>query len=420
MVELRYFYFFVTSILHRKISKKGIDSLIDAFDVKEAEKVKKIEKETNHDVKAVEYYVKDMLLKKHMPYTEYVHIGLTSDDVNSIANGFLLRDVREKVTVPILSELIGSMSAFALKYKGVPMLARTHGQPAVPTTFGKELMNFAYRITSEVKELQTLPIEAKLTGAVGNFNAHVAAFPNIDWTKKSREFVSSLGLTPNIMTTQILPADKEVALFQCMERINSICIGLTQDMWRYISDGYIKQKVTTGEVGSSTMPQKVNPIDFENAEGNLQTANALLRFFSEKLPISRLQRDLSDSTVKRSFGSAFAYSVLGYQSCIRGLAKIAPDTNHMEKELLSHWEIVTEGIQTILRISGDRGAYEKVKMFARGKMITKESLDAFISSLSVSANYKKRLYALSPLTYIGVAEKLVEEAYQNIHKEGFV
>jgi len=418
IVELRYLYFFVTSILHKKISKTLIDRIINAFDEKEAEKIKACERVTNHDVKAVEYYLHDVLKQNNIPYGAYVHFGLTSEDINSIAYGLMIKDVRDHVLVPIIVILVRKLSDMALRYKAVPMLARTHGQPAVPTTFGKELMNFVVRIAREKHELTMLPIEAKLTGAVGNFNAHTIAFPNIDWIKKSQSFVHSFGLQSTIMTTQIVPADSMVRIFQSLERMNFLCIGCAEDMWRYISDGYVVLDVKKTEVGSSTMPQKVNPIDFENAEGNLQTANALFRFFAEKFLISRLQRDLSDSVVRRSIGSACAYSVLGYKSLLQGFEKIRPDETVMKRMLMEHWEIVTEGVQTILRMSGDTKAYEKVKNFARGEIVTEASLEAFISSISVSRATQKKLRTITPRSYVGLSVQLVDLAYKDMKTKG--
>lgn len=420
IAELRYYQFFLTNILHKKISSKHIDRFIDAFDEGEALRVKEIETKTNHDVKAIEYYVREFLKKEKLGYEEYVHFALTSDDVNAIAYGLMLQDVREKIVLPHLKNLIITIAMMAKKYTDVPMLARTHGQPAVPTTVGKELINFAIRITKETNMLEKIQIEAKVTGAVGNYNAHVVGFPKVNWIKMGDEFIISLGLTPNHFTTQILPADSEVNMFVHLELINTICIGLTQDMWRYISDGYFVQVLKNNEVGSSTMPQKVNPIDFENAEGNFGLANALLKYFIEKLPISRLQRDLSDSTVKRSVGTAIGYSVLGYASCLKGFTKVSVDKKKIQEELLSHWEIVTEGIQIVLRTTGDTEAYEKVKAFVRGKHITHEDILQFIESLSISSTVKKQLTAITPLTYIGLSRALVQKGLEEIHKEGLL
>ena len=420
VAELRYYQFFLTNILHKKVSIKHIQKLIDAFDVNEALRVKEIEKKTNHDVKAVEYYVRELLKKEKFGYVEYVHFALTSDDVNAIAYGLALWDAREKVMVPHLKTLISVIAMMAKKYAAIPMLAKTHGQPAVPTTVGKELINFAMRLAKETKQLERVCVEAKLTGAVGNYNAHVVGFPDMNWIQLSDDFIVSLGLKPNHFTTQILPADGEAHMFFHLELTNTICIGFAQDMWRYISDGYFVQAVNKDEVGSSTMPQKVNPIDFENAEGNFGLANALLKHFIEKLPISRLQRDLSDSTVKRSFGTALGYSILGYASCIQGLRKVSVNQMKINEDLSLHWEIVTEGIQTMLRNAGDMEAYEKVKAFSRGKHITQEDIEIFVESLHISSARKKQLKSITPFTYIGLASTLVQKGYEYIQKEGYI
>lgn len=420
IAELRYYQFFLSTILHKNVPAKVICSLIETFDEKEALRVKEIEHITNHDVKAVEYYIRELLKKEKLGYGEYVHFALTSEDSNAIAYGLMLQDARKKLVVPQIKLLITTIVMMAKKYASIPMLARTHGQAAVPTTVGKELINYAMRLTKETKILETIPIEAKVTGAVGNYNAHLVAFPEVNWIRMSDDFIVSLGLTPNHFTTQILPADGEANIFIHLELINTICIGLVQDMWRYISDGYFVQTLKKEEVGSSTMPQKVNPIDFENAEGNFGLGNALFKYFIEKLPISRLQRDLSDSTVKRSFGSAIGYSMLGYMSCIKGLNKVSVDRKKVQQDLLSHWEIVTEGIQTVLRTHGDTEAYEKVKDFVRGKHITHEDIEIFIKSLSLPSPVKKQLLAITPLSYIGLAYTLVQTGVQEIYKEGYL
>lgn len=420
IVELRYYQFFLTRILHKKVSSKAIDSIIRTLNEHDVRRVKEIEKKTNHDVKAVEYYVRELLKKEKFGYLEYVHFALTSDDINAIAYGLALRDAREKVVVPYLRTLIRVIATMAKKYAAIPMLAKTHGQAAVPTTVGKELINFAVRLVKETKQFEHVCVEGKLTGAVGNYNAHVIGFSQVNWIQLSDDFIASLDLVPNHFTTQILPADGEVNLLFHLELINTICIGFAQDMWRYISDGYFVQVVSIDEVGSSTMPQKVNPIDFENAEGNFGLGNALLKHFIEKLPISRLQRDLSDSTVKRSFGTAIGYSILGYASCIQGLNKVSVNQLKLNEDLSSHWEIVTEGIQTMLRNEGDMEAYEKVKAFSRGKHITKEDTQLFVESLHISSLRKKQLKSITPFTYVGLASTLVQKGYEYIQKEGYI
>jgi adenylosuccinate lyase len=406
IAEFGYFYQFTTKILHKKISEHTIRRCIDAFDEGEAEKIKVLEKKTNHDVKAVEYYIREKLQSLHVGFSEYVHFGLTSEDINSIAYGLSIAESRNAIVIPAIRSVISSLMAMAKDYASIPMVARTHGQAAVPTTVGKELIVFAVRLGNECGILKKLPIEAKITGAVGNYNAHIAGFPEEDWMDFCDSTVSSFGLTPNHCTTQILPADSTARLFQSMELLNTILIGLTQDMWRYISDGYFTQNLKEHEVGSSTMPQKVNPIDFENAEGNLGLANALFSHFITKLPVSRLQRDLSDSTVKRNIGSAFAYSVLGYRSCVQGLQKLSVHKETCEEDLLHHWEMMSEGMQTIMRIQGDVDAYETIKKFTRGKTIDQSAI-------------QKRLLALTPLTYTGLAEEIVKKGIKKLQKEGF-
>jgi len=404
VVEVKYLEFLL-KVIKKPISVTTLET--------EAQRVKDIEKTTHHDVKAVEYYLREKLANFPEVFP-YIHLGLTSEDTNSCAYGLLLKDALKNEMLPTLKSLISTIADMADKYKSEPMMARTHGQPAVPTTLGKELMVFALRLHHEYQTLTNLPIEAKISGAVGNFSALQCAYPNLDWIKTTDHFIKELGLTPNHCTTQILPADSCIKVFQSFHLINSILIGFNQDIWRYISDGYFVQQIVKAETGSSTMPQKVNPIDFENSEGNLGLANALFAFFIEKLPISRLQRDLSDSTVKRNIGSAFAYGLLAYSSCISGLHKIHPDRERLQQELHDHWEIITEGIQTILRANGDAKAYESVKDFARGKSITSESTHHFIESLSVSPEVKQQLEALSPTTYLGLAEQLVSDGLDQI------
>lgn len=416
-VEIMYLLFLSKQKEIFSLSAKEKDFLkkIDlSFDEKEAQEVKKIERKTHHDIKAIEYYLQSKCRKTYPNIIPYIHLALTSEDINSIAYSLLIKRARDSVIVPTLKELIDIICDIAEKEKKTVMLARTHGQPAVTTTLGKECMVYAMRLYNLYVRLQNEPIEAKLTGAVGNFNAHVAAYPNTNWIKLSRDFILSLGLKPNVFTTQILPPDSYLHVFQSIELINSILIGFNQDIWRYISDDYFVLHSGEDEVGSSTMPQKVNPIDFENSEGNLGIANSLLHFFSEKLPISRLQRDLSDSTVKRNFGSAFGYSLLGYKSCINGLSKLSANRKKINADLEAHWEVVTEGIQTLLRTTGDQHAYEKLKIFAKGKRLDKKDLSDFIKHINVSEKLKKKMLELSPFSYYGLADTLVAEGLRVI------
>lgn len=418
--EVKYLFFFLKNILKQKIApdtKNKVLKFVDDFDIDEAVKMKKIEEEIKHDVKAVEYYLQPVLKKLGLERAEYLHFGLTSEDINSIAYGLSLRDALREIMIPEIEKLLNKIEELADLYKEVPMIARTHGQMAVPTTMGKELVVFAVRIKKEVENLKLIEIEAKLTGAVGNYNALVSAFPKIDWVEKGDEFINSLGLSANHFTTQILPADCYVKVFQSLSLINSILIGFDQDMWRYISDDYFKQELNEKQVGSSTMPHKINPIDFENSEGNLGIANALFFHLTSKLPISRLQRDLSDSTVKRNIGSVMAYCLLGYKSCLRGLGKISVNKDLLNNEFSSHWEIITEGIQTILRAAGDANAYEEMRKVSQGKKMNQEAMKKIIESLSVSPEIKKRLMEMRPKTYIGLASKLVIKGLKRNEKK---
>jgi adenylosuccinate lyase len=365
------------------------------------------DRKVNHDVKAVEYWLRDKLSDLGMQaWHEAVHFALTSEDVNNLSYALLVRDARDLVIIPALTQILERLRALAVAEAGTPMLARTHGQPATPTSFGKEMNVFLARLRRASGELARAPITGKLNGATGTFAAHVAALPQVDWLKFSRAFVRSLDLEPVLLTTQIEPHDTLAALCDDMKRANTILIDLAQDLWRYISDGYLVQAPKAGEVGSSTMPHKVNPIDFENAEGNLGMANALLEHFSRKLPISRLQRDLSDSTVLRNLGTAFGYSLLGYQRTLRGLQKIAVRHAAMQADLAAHPEVLAEAIQTILRRVGYPEPYEALKGLTRGRTMEQADLERFITSLDVDESVKAELRALTPETYIGLAGRL--------------
>ncbi len=398
------------------ILRKIFKNIVRDFDVKEAEKVLRIEAKIHHDVKAVEYYLQEKLVD-YPDWWPWIHWGLTSEDTNSCAYGLMFKHGLLQVIFPALETLIHTILMMAGTYRSVPMLARTHGQPAIPTTMGKELFNIGYRLQQEYQQLIGLPIEGKLTGAVGNFNAMASSFPKNDWVTLTDGFVSDLGLQPNHFTTQILPSDSLIRIFDSLRRMNSILLGFDQDIWRYISDGYFRLKVVEVEVGSSTMPQKVNPIDFENSEGNLGLANALLTHFSEKLPISRLQRDLSDSTVKRNIGSALAYCLLGYSSCVTGLGKLQLDESTLANDLAAHEEVIAEGIQTILRSQGEMRAYEQLKALTRGKQWSKVKYAKFVDDLPVPLSIKQQLRALSPATYVGLAAQLVADGIKHINNE---
>jgi len=401
-----------------------IESIISNFSDADAELILEFERKTRHDVKAIEYFIQNKLMDSasllakdgsKLPESKgmedlipWIHFGLTSEDTNSLGQALSLKESRDKDIVPALDALISNLTELALRYKAVPMLARTHGQFAVPTTLGKEFAVYIARLKKTRDEIASHKFEAKLTGAVGNFNALQAAVPNIDWISFSKEFVSSFGLEPNLLTTQILPYDNWVRYFDLIRLNNSILIDFTQDIWRYISDGYLKQAVVAGEVGSSTMPQKVNPIDFENAEGNLGVANSLFNHYAQKLTISRLQRDLSDSTVRRTFGSALGHSLLAWSNFQRGLKRIAPDEEKLKAELNAHWEVVSEGAQTILRAAGKSDAYESLKEQTRGRVLTESDYKAWCDTIDVDNATRAKLKALSPESYIGLAVELTD------------
>ncbi len=366
------------------------------------------DRRVNHDVKAVEYWLREQLAAQGLAaWQEAVHFALTSEDVNNLAYALLLRDARDQVILPILSELHNTLREIAEREAATAMLARTHGQAATPTTFGKEIAVFAARLKRSLDDLTALRLTGKLNGATGTYSAHVVAYPDVDWFSFSRAFIRALDLEPVLLTTQIEPHDTLAQLCDTLKRLNTILIDLCQDYWRYISDGYLVQAAQAGEVGSSTMPHKVNPIDFENAEGNLGLANALLEFFSRKLPISRLQRDLSDSTVLRNIGVSFGHSLLAYQRVLRGIRKVAVNYDRLEAELAAHPEVLAEAIQTILRRVGYPQPYEVLKGLTRGRSLTLADIHAFIESLALEPAVQAELLALTPAGYIGKAAELV-------------
>ena len=382
-----------------------LNSIIKNFSLKDAQRVKEIEKTTNHDVKAVEYFLRERLPKN---IHQWIHFGLTSEDTNNLSYGLILRAAIKKAIYPALIDVEKALLDFSDKYSDTVMLARTHGQPAVPTTMGKEFSVYAYRLKEQLVELRNFTLVGKLNGAVGNYNSFVAAYPDKNWVSFSKNFVSRLELEPLLITTQIEPHDRMAKLCDIMSRINTILLDLSKDIWLYISFNYIIQGIAKDEVGSSTMPQKVNPIDFENCEGNLGMANSIFRHFSEKLPQSRLQRDLSDSTVQRNFGTAFGYSLLAYKSLLKGLSKISANKGLMKNDLENHPEVISEGIQTILRREGFSDAYETMKSMTRGKGINRKDIENFVKNLSMKKDAKKELLKLTPLTYIGLSSKLAK------------
>lgn len=386
---------------------KILEDLIKNFDEKEAEKVKKIEQVTNHDVKAVEYYMKERLekttLKKGL---EFIHFACTSEDINNLSIALMIQGAGNHILLPAMNELNKKVIQLAKKWQKVPMLSLTHGQPASPTTVGKEFLVFTKRLERQIKALNKQETLGKINGATGNFNAHLSAYPKVDWKNLSKKFVQNLGLVWNQYTTQIESHDFQSEIYDTMARFNTILIDLNRDMWNYISRGVFKQSVVSGEVGSSTMPHKVNPIDFENSEGNLGIANAILRHLSEKLPISRMQRDLTDSTVQRNIGVAWGYSLLAYKSALKGLNKLELNKKVIQEELDQNWSLLAEPIQTIMRKHAVPNAYEKLKEITRGKEVNKKVIQEFISSLNIPQEDKENLLKLSPSTYIGTADKM--------------
>jgi adenylosuccinate lyase len=390
---------------------KELDAAIANFSEADATQVKVIEARTNHDVKALEYWLKEKFAKNAevQKASEFIHFACTSEDINNLSHGLMLKSARDAVMLPFLADLIARLTALSHELANTPMLARTHGQTASPTTMGKELANVVYRLQRQQKQLKNNEILGKINGAVGNFNAHLSAYPTFDWESFAKQFVENLGLTYNPMTIQIEPHDYMAELYDCLARINTILIDLNRDIWGYISVGYFKQKVKAGEIGSSTMPHKVNPIDFENSEGNLGLANAVLRHMAEKLPISRWQRDLTDSTVLRNMGVAFGYTLLGYDSCLRGLNKLEINPEKLAQDLDASWEVLAEPIQTVMRRYGIENPYEQLKELTRGKGgINKASLHAFISGLDIPADAKKLLLEMTPASYIGKAVALTQ------------
>ena len=393
---------------------------LDSFTDDDARRIQEYEKTTKHDVKAIEYFLREKFMESSgLPLTQeqapalqiipFIHFGLTSEDMNNIAQAIALRDSRDKVLLPAFDNLITSLRDFAQKYRALPMLARTHGQPAVPTTLGKEVAVYLSRLKKCRDEIANHKFEAKLTGAVGNFNALYAAAPQVDWISFSEDFVRSLEFTPNLVTTQILPSDDWIRYFQSLQLANFILTDYAQDMWRYISDGYLKQTVIEDEIGSSTMPQKVNPINFENAEGNLGIANALLTHYGQKLPVSRLQRDLSDSTVRRTFGVALGHTILAWINITRGMSRIEANEEKIKPDLESHWEAISEGAQTILRAAGRSNAYESLKSQTQGRVLSGNSYRLWVEALDVDDVTRERLMSLSPEKYIGLAIQITDD-----------
>ena len=398
----------ITEVSLSDAAHASIDRMVDEFSLADAQRVKEIERKTNHDVKAVEYLLQEKFAtdKELNAASGFLHFACTSEDINNLCHALALRDGAQQLALPLANKVLHAIHAIAQEHASAPMLSRTHGQSASPTTMGKEFANVAARLQRQLAIAEQVPMLGKLNGAVGNFNAHYVAYPDIDWQSLGREFVESLGLTWNEYTTQIEPHDYMAELFDAVSRINTICTDFARDIWSYISIGYFRQKVVAGEVGSSTMPHKVNPIDFENAEGNFGIANALLGHFSAKLPVSRWQRDLTDSTVLRNTGVAFAHAVIGYESLLKGIGKLQLDEHRLNADLDQAWEVLAEPVQTVMRRYGVENPYEKLKALTRGSTIDADGLQQFIATLDLPDEAIARLSQLTPDTYTGIAAQL--------------
>jgi adenylosuccinate lyase len=382
-----------------------LERIVDGFSVEDAQRVKNIERTTNHDVKAVEYFLKEKVAgnAELEAVAEFIHFACTSEDVNNLAHGLMLREGRGQVLLPQVDDVIAAIRKLAHAHAELPMLSRTHGQPASPTTLGKEMANVAYRLHRQREQIVAVPLLGKINGAVGNYNAHLAAYPEIDWPAFAQGFVESLGLEWNPYTIQIEPHDYVAELFDAVRRLNTVLIDFARDVWGYISLGYFRQRTVAGEVGSSTMPHKVNPIDFENAEGNLGVANALFDFLANKLPVSRWQRDLSDSTVLRNLGVGIAHTSIALQSLVRGIGKLEADPARLAEDLDANWEVLAEPIQTVMRRYGVEQPYEKLKALTRGQRVSAASLRTFVEALDIPAPARDAILALSPADYTGNA-----------------
>jgi adenylosuccinate lyase len=393
-----------------KATLAALDRLVERFDEADAERIKAIESRTNHDVKAIEYWLRERLGRQRevQGSLEFIHFACTSEDINNLSYALMLADARAGVLLPSLDRIIAALRRLAHEHAALPMLSRTHGQAASPTTLGKELANFVHRLRRARERIASVSLAGKMNGAVGNYNAHVAASPEVDWEPFCRRFVESLGLEFNAYTTQIEPHDALAELFDAFARSNAVLLDLDRDIWGYISLGYFRQKLRKGEVGSSTMPHKVNPIDFENSEGNIGIANALLRHLAEKLPVSRWQRDLSDSTALRNAGVALGHTLLAHASCLKGLSKLEAEPKRLAEDLDANWEVLGEAIQQVMRRHGVPEGYEKLKAMTRGKRLDRARFASFIRGLPIPASAKKHLLALTPAKYTGLAASLAK------------
>ncbi|RQW61981.1 adenylosuccinate lyase [Vibrio viridaestus] len=389
-----------------------LDQLAANFSENDAERIKEIERTTNHDVKAVEYFLKEKVasVPELHAVTEFIHFACTSEDINNTSHALMLKEAREEVILPEIRNIIDAIRKLAVEYRDIPLLSRTHGQPASPSTMGKEMANVVYRMERQYKQIENVEILAKINGAVGNYNAHLSAYPDLDWHKFSEEFVTeSLGVTWNPYTTQIEPHDYIAELFDAIARFNTILIDFDRDIWGYIALGHFKQKTIAGEIGSSTMPHKVNPIDFENSEGNLGLANAIFNHLAQKLPISRWQRDLTDSTVLRNLGVGAGYAIIAYTSTLKGISKLEVNRDALLAELDKNWEVLAEPIQTVMRRYGIEKPYEKLKELTRGKRVDGEAMRSFIDGLELPEEEKVRLKQMTPASYIGQAIELTDK-----------
>jgi len=388
-----------------------LDAIVANFSEQDAARIKTIERTTNHDVKAVEYFLKEKVATQPALHAvaEFIHFACTSEDINNLSHALMLHTARQDVILPYWRQIIDGIKSLARLYRDIPLLSRTHGQPATPSTVGKEMANVAYRMERQYLQLSQVDIMGKINGAVGNYNAHIVAYPAVDWHQFSEEFVTSLGVRWNPYTTQIEPHDYIAELFDCMARFNTILIDFDRDVWGYIALNHFKQRTVAGEIGSSTMPHKVNPIDFENSEGNLGMANAIMGHLAAKLPISRWQRDLTDSTVLRNLGVGIGYALIAYQATLKGVSKLEVNTDRMLAELDQNWEVLAEPIQTVMRRYGIEKPYEKLKELTRGKRVDAAGIHAFIDSLPLPDDEKMRLKTLTPANYIGRAATMVDE-----------
>ena len=388
-----------------------LDAIVTNFSEADAQSIKDIEATTNHDVKAVEYFLKEKIADNAElnAVTEFIHFACTSEDINNLSHGLMLNDCRDTVLLPEMDNILAALKALAIEYKTIPMMCRTHGQPASPSTLGKEMANVYVRLQRQREQIANVEMLGKINGAVGNYNAHLSAYPEVDWHEFANEFVTSLGLSFNPFTTQIEPHDYIAELFDAVARFNTILIDFDRDIWGYIAMGHFKQKTIAGEIGSSTMPHKVNPIDFENSEGNLGIANALFTHLAQKLPISRWQRDLTDSTVLRNLGVGFAHTMIAYGATLKGISKLEVNEANLAAELDSNWEVLAEPVQTVMRRYGIEKPYEKLKELTRGKRVNGDSMRAFIMTLELPDHAKAQLCEMTPASYIGRAVAFIDE-----------